>query len=103
MPLLPLLYSLLGGLVALIGPVVARVLIALGIGFVTYTGSQIGIDAIFAKVQSAFSGAPSQVVGLLGFLWVDKAISVVFSAFAVSLAIKSAAGSITKMVLKGKS
>lgn len=49
------LLSLLGGLIGLVGPVVSRVLIALGIGAVTYTGfSQVlgQLEALFMSYAS---------------------------------------------------
>lgn len=76
-------------------------LLALGIGFVTYTGLDIGIAAIKASVISSFGGLPADVFGLMGYLWVDKAVTTVFSAFTAALVIRTASsGAITKMVIK---
>lgn len=97
-----LVINLIGILVTVVGPIVTRVLIALGISFVTYTGSQLAIDQLFTLIQNAIAGAPAEAVGLLGFLWVDKAISVLFSAFGASLAVQGAAGTITKMSIGKK-
>ena len=91
--------ALLGGLATIAASLVGRVLLALSIGFVTYTGAQIGISAILVSVKSAFSGAPSDVVSLLAFLWVDKAIGMMFSAFTAAMTIKGV-GSITKMQVR---
>ena len=92
--------ALLGGLASAMGSLVGRVLIALGIGFVTYKGVDVGLNALKEAVISNVQGLSSDIVGLLGFLWVDKALSVVFSAFAISLSMKAIGGSIKRMVAK---
>ncbi|HJW54709.1 MAG TPA: DUF2523 domain-containing protein [Burkholderiaceae bacterium] len=92
---------LIGGLAQATASLVGRALLALGIGYVTYSGLNVGIDAIYSSVRSSFGGLPSDVASLMAYLWVDKAISTVFSAFAAALAVKMAGrASITKMVVK---
>jgi hypothetical protein len=101
MPLAFLIPMIWGALAPVLGSLVGRVLLAIGIGFVTYQGLSIGTDALYSAVQSNFGGLPSVALGLMSYLWVDKAISTVFSAFTASLVIKLATGSsLTKMVLK---
>lgn len=92
--------TIVGALAGSMGSLVGRALLALGIGFVTYKGADVSITFLFNNVKSAFSGAPSSVVQLLAFLWVDKALSLMFSAFTAALAIKTAASGLTRMVAK---
>jgi hypothetical protein len=92
--------ALLGGIATVLASMVGRVLVALSIGFVTYKSAGIGIDAIFTLVKQTVGGAPADVVALLGYLWVDKAISTMFSAFTAAMLIKGLAGSVTKMVTR---
>jgi len=92
--------ALLGALASAMGSLVGRVLIALGIGFVTYKGVDIGLNALKQEVISNVQGLSSDIIGLMGYLWVDKALSVVFSAFAISLSMKAIGGSIKRMVAK---
>lgn len=92
--------ALWGALISLLGSLVGRVLLALFISYVTYQGCDIAVGAIFTLVKNSFAGVGAETVQFLGFMWVDKAISTVFSAFTASMAIKTAAGSITKMVIK---
>lgn len=89
---------LVGVLAGSIGSLVGRALLALGIGFVTYKGADAGVNALYSYVKAAFSGAPATVVQLMAFLWIDKAISLMFSAFTVALAIKTAASGLTRIV-----
>ncbi|RZI42472.1 DUF2523 domain-containing protein [Herbaspirillum sp. HC18] len=81
-----------GMLLTLTGSLVGRVLLYLGFGLVTFTGFQLTIDAILSQVKGAMGGMPSEVVSFLAFLWVDKAISMVFSAFTIALSIKLGTG-----------
>lgn len=96
-----LIYMFMGVLAQILPSLIGRVLLALGISFVTYTGMSVAIDGLYASAQSSFSGLPAETLNLLAYLWVDKALSVVFSAFTAALAIKTLkTGSITKMVTK---
>jgi hypothetical protein len=79
---------------------VGRVLLALGVGFITYKGIDVGISSIKDSVVSAMTGLSADAVGLLGYLYVDKAFSVIFSAVVTALAMRTAAGSVKKMVIK---
>jgi hypothetical protein len=94
--------TILGALSKLIGPLAMRVLLAMGISFVTYKGAGTSVNWILDSIRSSTGGMPSQVAGLLGFLWVDKAISMMFGAFTASLAVKAVNGSISRMVVGGK-
>jgi hypothetical protein len=92
--------ALIGALGAAMGTLAGRVLIALGIGFVTYKGIDVGIAALKQSVITGLQGQSADIVGLLGYLWVDKALTVIFSAFTVALSMKAIGGSIKKMVNK---
>ena len=46
--------ALMGALAAAMGSFIGRAIIALGIGFVTYKGIDLSIDAIKSSVMSAF-------------------------------------------------
>lgn len=93
--------SLLGGLVSLAGSLTGRVLIALGIGFVSYTGISTGIDAIHTQVAGFITGQTGMALNLLGRLKVDVCINILFSALTARMALAGlASGAIKKMVVK---
>ena len=93
--------AILGGLLQIATSLVGRVLLALGIGFVTYSGFQVGIDWLLNEIKANMSALPSEVVSFLAWVWMDKAISMVFAAYAAAAGIKMAGGStITKLVHK---
>ena len=99
---MPIVMALLGGLMSICGSLVGRVLLALGIGYVTYSGFDVGINWLLAQIKSNVSAMPAQIVAFLAFLWVDKAIAMVFSAYSAAMVVKiGTSGKLTKMVLKG--
>ena len=90
-----------GVLLDLAKPLLGRVLLALGISFVTYSGVSTGLSWAQSAIVSNLSGLPVAVVSLLSWLWVDRALSMVFSAVTASLVIKGlTGGSLTRMVTK---
>lgn len=93
--------ALIGALSLAMTSLIGRVLLALGLSFVTYTGFQTLGSYALSQVSSTFNGMPSEALALLGYLWVDKAITVVFSAYTAALGIKMAGStSLVKMVRK---
>ncbi|MFC5475913.1 DUF2523 family protein [Paraherbaspirillum soli] len=92
--------ALMGALASLMASLVWRAVLAIGIGFITYTGSTVALNAMKQAVVSGFSGMPADMVNLLAFLWIDKALSVLFSAVAASLAVRGIGGAVKKMVFK---
>lgn len=83
-------------IIATIVPIVFKVLVALGIGFVTYSGVTLGIDQISAFVESQFTGLPSYILQLIALMKVDIAISMLLAAYSAKLALQSVNGSISR-------
>jgi len=99
---MPLLLSIGGLLLQLVGSVIGRALIALGMSYVTFRGLNVGIDWLLAEIKSNISAMPAQAIQFLAYLWVDKAIAMMFSAYAAAAVIKMAGGtSMTRLVTKG--
>ena len=93
--------SLIGGLISVTGTIVGRVLVALGVGVVTYTGVQVGIDSLLSNLDSAISGVPADILGLLGFMRVGEAINIIISAMSARMLLNGLTGdTIKKWVLK---
>ena len=69
-----------GALVSLTGSLVGRVLIALGLSVVTYTGVSASLDFLKAQAIASMGAAGAQVLGMLGYMKVGECISIVFSA-----------------------
>lgn len=99
MPLL--IASILGGLLQIAGSLVGRVLLSLGMSFVVYNGINIGFDLLKNAVVANMQGMGADVVNFMAWLWVDRALSLIMSAYSAALALKMAGGtSITKLVTK---
>jgi hypothetical protein len=92
--------ALVGALAAAMASFIGRALIALSIGFVTYTGISFAITAMKNTVISSINGLPADALNLVAYLWLDKGITIIFSAVAVSLAMRGIGGSVRRMVLK---
>lgn len=92
--------AIVGGFAGAMASFVGRAVIALGIGFVTYKGIDVGVSALQAQAISAVKGMPGDVLGLISFLWLDKCLTIIFSAITTALAMKALGGSLKKMVFK---
>lgn len=95
------LAALLGGLVSAAGSIVGRVLISLGIGYVTYQGLSTAMDYMRDLVWTNLGSLSADILQLVSVLQVDTAINIMFSAVAARLVIRGlTGGAITKMVIK---
>ena len=92
--------ALVGALAAAMASFVGRAILALGVGVVTYSGLSVAIGVVRDNVISSANALPTQAFNLLGYLWFDKALTLIFSAVAASLAMRLIGGSIKKMVIK---
>lgn len=92
--------ALMGALAAAMATFIGRAILALGVGFVSYKGIDTGIGFLKDAAISGVRGIPGDALQLVGYLWMDKALSVVFSAVAVSLTMRALGGTLKKMVLK---
>lgn len=96
----PLIPALVGAITMLIGSWVGRALLALGISFVTYKGASAAIASVKTLVIQRFNGMPVDVLNLVGFLALDKAITIILSAYLFRVSIRAAGGVVKKAVLK---
>jgi hypothetical protein len=93
--------ALIGGLVSAAGSFVGRVLIALGVGFVSYQGIDIAMDQLRSIFISSAGGLPGYFAGMLGILKVGTAFNIVASSLAIRLVLAGlTGGAIKRMVLK---
>lgn len=94
------LASLLGGLVSIAGSFVPRVLIALGISVVTYTGVSATLGFVKLQMLGALDGLPADMVSLLGFMGVGQFINIITSALAARMALNGLQGDTMKQWVK---
>jgi hypothetical protein len=95
------LAALIGGLVSAVGSITGRVLVALGIGFVAFTGIDTGLGELKALVVNSGNALPAQIIGMLGVLKVGTCINILFSALTARLVIQGlTSGTLKRMVVK---
>jgi len=90
------LAALLGGLLELTRSIVGRVLVALGIGIASYSGLSVTLGFLRAQAVGSLSGAPGELVGLLGYLGIGEAVSIISSAYIVRLTLKGLTDGVLK-------
>jgi len=99
---MPWLWALGGLLVNLVRPLVGRILLALGISYVTFKGFDVSTDWLFSQIKSNIGAMPSEVIAFLGWLWIDRAIGMVFSVFTACMVVRMAGSdSVTRMITRG--
>ncbi len=66
---------------------VARILLALGISFITYQGLDVILSGARSQLMSLFSSLPPKVLYMLGLGDVDFCINMILSAYGARLAL----------------
>lgn len=90
---------LLGGLIRISGTIAGRVLIALGIGFMTFTGIDSGITYATNFTASAIGGLGSDVAGFVKVLGVGEFLAILASAVLAKMTLRGLqSGAIRKVV-----
>lgn len=93
--------ALLGGLVQIAGSLVGRVLLSLGLGFVTYSGVSASLDYFRGLFVQYSQGSGATVAGLLGVLQVDVALGILIAAVTARLVLDGLnSGTVKKLVGK---
>lgn len=98
-PLALFIPTLVGALSAAVATMVGRAIMAAGVGFVTYKGVDVSLNAIKADMISSMQGA-GQIMSLVAYLWFDKGITLILSCCTAALALKVSNGLLKKVVLK---
>ncbi|MNZ21229.1 hypothetical protein D3C78_382960 [compost metagenome] len=73
-----------------IGSILARALLALGVGIVSMVGFSELLTLAMTRIQGLFGGIPGDLLGLLGFMHMDVPISAWFAGQAAALALSAA-------------
>ncbi len=93
--------AILGGLIQITGSLVGRVLVALGLSTVTYSGMSTSLTWLKTQAVTAALGLPPDVIGMLSVMKVGTSISIIFSAMLARLVVTGLQGdTVKKWVLK---
>lgn len=69
-------------LLGIIGTLAGRVLLSLGIGWISYAGVAVALDAVRGHITTAWSGT-SPVLNIMWLAGMGEAVGVLLAAFAV--------------------
>jgi hypothetical protein len=92
--------AIIGGLAQAMSSLVGRVLLALGVAFISYQGIDTLLTWVSSQMLSAMGGIPPVLSGWLATLKIGTSISIIMSAFTVRLTISGVGGTIKRSVLK---
>ena len=98
---MPLPTAIIAGLSLTIVPLVVKVLTALGIGFVTYTGADFILTEGKNYILANYNSMPAEMLAILtkaGFL---QGLNILFAAWAAAIAVKVTMGAFTKLRFGG--
>lgn len=83
---MPIFVAAIGGmLINLVGSLVGRVLLALGMCVITYTGINAALEELKTQAIQQFTTLPPEVFSMLATMKVGVAISIVTSAMAARM------------------
>lgn len=93
--------ALLGAIGTVMGSLVGRVLLALGISFISFSGITKITSISMDMVKNSMGGLPTEVLALVAYMWIDKALTLYFSAVVAAFAIRlGGSDTLTSMVIK---
>lgn len=93
--------ALMGALINIAGTLVGRVLIALGMSVVTFTGVSTTLTWAKSNAVTALSALPVEVVGMLSSMGVGEFLSILLSALASRMTLQGlTGGTVKRWVLK---
>lgn len=79
-----------------LGSIIARSLLALGVGALSMLGFNELLQLAMTRVQSVLNGIPADLLGLLGYMHADVPVSAFFAGHTAALALSAATRWISK-------
>lgn len=90
-----------GGLMSVLGSLVGQILVALGIGYVSYSGMDVILSYGKSLIIDNLGATSASIVGVLGLLKVGTAVNIMFSAVAAKMTIAGVkSGAVKHMRIK---
>lgn len=74
-------------LMAMVKPMVARAMIALGVSLVTYTGVTEGVRQLIDYAKNAYTSMPADILSLAGLAGVGEGLGIVLGALVARTAL----------------
>lgn len=95
-----LLAMLWSWLASILPALISKILLAIGIGFVTYQGIDVMFSSIEAAIITILGGVSADIIKIFGLARVDEMLSIVLSAHAIRIALVTVGGGIKRMQIK---
>jgi hypothetical protein len=93
--------ALVGALIQAAGTLVGKVLISLGIGYVTFQGIDTSMSWLKQQIAAQWAGLPADILQVASTLKLGVGVSIILSAFAARLVLDGlTGGTLKKMVIK---
>lgn len=90
---------LAGWLMAMVGPMVMRAIIAAGFTAITFAGVTALVNTLVGQAQAGWQSLPTTTLQLASLLGLPEVLGMIFGAYVACIALKQAQG-MTKYVLK---
>lgn len=101
---MPLLFAMLvSWLISLVPALVAKVILACGVGVASYVGFNLIVTGLRSSVMGAWGGVTGDIAAFCGILQLDVCASLWLSAVAMKVTINTANGVISKLTFSNKS
>lgn len=91
--------ALWGGLLAIAPTLIGRIIIALGLGLVSYAGIDTSLGWLKGQIAASFGGMGAQTMGVLSGAGLGSAVAIVLSAIGARLALDALVAG-KKLVIK---
>lgn len=86
---------------ALVGPLLAKILGGLGIAAIAYSGSTVVLDYVEDYVMATFTGLSVDLLNIVYLVGLDEGIKILFAAYAVKLTIQLTMGVFKRLSFGG--
>jgi hypothetical protein len=67
-------------LLALVQPILARILVSLGFAVVSFVGMELLMNQMISTVQNAWGGLPASILQLAGLAGIGQGLGIIFGA-----------------------
>jgi hypothetical protein len=84
--------SIAAWLVAMVGPLVARVLLALGLSVVTLSGATVALGTLKTNITGYIGGLPADALAIGGLMGIWEALGIVLGAMTFCITWRATAG-----------
>lgn len=91
--------ALWGALIPMLGTMVGRILVSLGVGYVSYSGLDLALTWARTEFLAGMSGAPLATVQMAGALKIGVCVSMLLSAVAARLVLAGVSAGVMKSVV----